>query len=90
MTERGADPASQEREARGWWDLRFQQVLREMQRGHGFTGALINVPSLSSSTTAGAAGSGDSAGTGKRRISQPRVLKLSSLSSSESVNNHLP
>jgi len=90
MTERGAGPASQEREARGWWDLRFQQVLREMQRGHGFTGALINVPSLSSSTTAGAAGSGDSAGTGKRRISQPRVLKLSSLSSSESVNNHLP
>jgi hypothetical protein len=51
MAEQGADPTEQEREARGWWSLRFQHVLREMQRGHGFTGALISVP-LSSSTPA--------------------------------------
>jgi len=47
MAEQGADPTEQEREARGWWGLRFQQVLREMQRGHGFTGGLITVPSSS-------------------------------------------
>lgn len=27
--------AQQEREERGWWTLRFQQVLREMQRREG-------------------------------------------------------
>jgi hypothetical protein len=26
------DPKQQEREERGWWSLRFQQVLRELQR----------------------------------------------------------
>ena len=26
------NPRQQEREERGWWSLRFQQVLREMQR----------------------------------------------------------
>ncbi|KAI0273251.1 hypothetical protein BGY98DRAFT_998319 [Russula aff. rugulosa BPL654] len=89
VAEQGADPAEQEREARGWWGLRFQQVLREMQRDHGFTGALVTVP-LSSSTPAPGGGM-DTAAIGKRRsTSQPRVLKLSSLSSSESVSNHLP
>ncbi|KAH9961967.1 hypothetical protein BC827DRAFT_249515 [Russula dissimulans] len=39
MAEQDADPAEQEREARGWWALRFQQVLRETQRGSN--GALI-------------------------------------------------
>jgi hypothetical protein len=74
MAEQGADPAEQEREARGWWGLRFRQVLREMQRGqHGFTGALIAVPSLSSSgsTPAPASGGVDAAAAaiGKRRTS---------------------
>lgn len=80
MAEKTADAAQQEREARGWWALRFQQVLREMQRGS--TGALIT-PSPSISP--------DSAGTtGKRHASQPRVLKLSSLSSCESIPTRLP
>jgi hypothetical protein len=79
MEEKGADPAQQEREARGWWALRFQQVLRETQRGS--TGALLT----SSTPTPG----GDTAN-GKRRASQPRVLKLSSLSSSESILSRLP
>jgi hypothetical protein len=83
------DSAEQEREARGWWGLRFQQVLREMQRDHGFTGALVTVP-LSSSTPAPGRGVDAAAAIGKRRTSQPRVLKLPSLSSSESVTNHLP
>ena len=90
MAEQGADPAKQEREARGWWGLRFQQVLREMQRGHGFTGALITVPSPLSSTSTPTPAGLDTAAGRKRRTSQPRVLKLSSLSSSESVNNRLP
>jgi hypothetical protein len=88
VAEQGADPAEQEREARGWWGLRFQQVLREMQRNHSFTGALVTVPLSSSTPTPG--GGVDTAAIGKRRTSQPRVLKLSSLSSSESVSNHLP
>jgi hypothetical protein len=79
MEEKGADPAQQEREARGWWALRFQQVLRETQRGS--TSALLT----SSTPTPG----GDTAN-GKRRASQPRVLKLSSLSSSESILSRLP
>jgi hypothetical protein len=79
MEEKGADPAQQEREARGWWALRFQQVLRETQRGS--TGALLT----SSTPTPG----GDTAND-KRRASQPRVLKLSSLSSSESILSRLP
>lgn len=78
MAEQGADPTEQEREARGWWGLRFQQVLREMQRGFTTSGALItSVPKLD----------GDAAG--KPPISQPRVLKPSSLSSFESVANRL-
>jgi len=77
IAERAADSAQQEREARGWWALRFQQVLREMQRGS--TAALITVSP--STSTAG----GDTSR--NRRISQPRVLKLSSLSSSESIAN---
>ena len=81
MAEQSADLAQQEREARGWWALRFQQVLREMQRGS--TGALITVSSSVSSPSGG-----DTAG--KQRTSQPRVLKLSSLSSSESITNRLP
>jgi hypothetical protein len=79
MEENGADPTQQEREARGWWALRFQQVLREMQRG--CTGALLTP----STPTPG----GDTANS-KRRASQPRVLKLSSLSSSESILTRLP
>jgi hypothetical protein len=71
-----ADPAEQEREARGWWGLRFQQVLREMQ--HGFTRALIPVPSSGTPTP-----DGDT-------TSQSRVLKLASLSSSEPVTNRMP
>ncbi|KAI0300635.1 hypothetical protein B0F90DRAFT_1721919 [Multifurca ochricompacta] len=81
LTEEGADPTQQEREARGWWALRFQQVLREMQRGSA--GTLISVPSGTS--TSGGGSTAD-----KRHISQPRVLKLSSLSSSESIGNRLP
>ncbi|KAI9451802.1 hypothetical protein BJY52DRAFT_1351020 [Lactarius psammicola] len=81
LEEQGADPAQQEREARGWWALRFQQVLREMQHGSS-GGALITIsPSAS-------APSRDTAG--KRVRSQPRVLKLSSLSSSESIVNRPP
>ena len=79
MAEPGADPVQQEREARGWWALRFQQVLREMQRGS--IAALITTPP--STSTSG----GDTSG--KLPISQPRVLKLSSLSSSESIANRL-
>jgi hypothetical protein len=33
VTEIPADDTQAEREERGWWTLRFQQVLREMQRG---------------------------------------------------------
>ena len=80
MEEKTADAAQQEREARGWWALRFQQVLREKQRGS--TGALIT-PSSSTSPD-----NGDTAG--KRHASQPRVLKLSSLSSCESIPTRLP
>jgi hypothetical protein len=87
--EQGADSAEQEREARGWWGLRFQQVLREMQRDHGFTGALTTAP-LSSNIPAPGGGLDTTAAVGKRSTSQPRVLKLASLSSSESVTNHLP
>jgi hypothetical protein len=80
LAEQGTDPAQQEREARGWWALRFQQVLREMQRCSG--GALVTLsPKVYTP-------SGDTAG--KRRSSQPRALKLSSLSSSESIANRLP
>lgn len=32
----------QEREERGWWSLRFQQVLREMQRRDALSSSLIN------------------------------------------------
>ncbi len=76
LAEQSADPAKQEREARGWWALRFQQVLREMQHGSG-GGALITI------SPGNIPPSRDSAG--RRVISQPRVLKLSSLSSSESI-----
>ena len=80
LTEQGADPAQQEREARGWWALRFQQVLREMQHGSALT--TISPPSGTPATSRDAAG---------RRVgSQPRVLKLSSLSSSESIVNRRP
>ena len=65
IAEQDSDPSEQEREARGWWGLRFQQVLREMQRG--FTGALITAPSSSTPKQ-----DGDTAG--KRGISQSRVL----------------
>jgi len=80
MAEQGADPAQQEREARGWWTIRFQQVLREMQHGS----ALISISPASGTS----APSRDAAG--KRVGSQPRVLKLSSLSSSESILNRRP
>ncbi|KAI0248546.1 hypothetical protein BJV78DRAFT_1284727 [Lactifluus subvellereus] len=79
MAEPGADPAQQEREARGWWALRFQQVLHEMQRGS--TAALITISP--STYTSG----GDTSG--KLPTSQPRILKLSSLSSFESIANRL-
>ena len=80
VAETTADAAQQEREARGWWALRFQQVLREVQRSS--TGALITLtPSISPD-------SGDTAR--KRHAPQPRVLKLSSLSSCESIPTRLP
>jgi len=79
MAEQGADPTKQEREARGWWALRFQQVLRETQRGSSGALALITVSPAPGGNTVGT-----------RRTSQPRVLKLSSLSSSESMANRLP
>lgn len=79
--EPGADPAQQEREARGWWSIRFQQVLREMQHGSALT---------TISPTSGTSASGRDAA-GRRVGSQPRrVLKLSSLSSSESIVNRHP
>ena len=78
MAEQGADPTEQEREARGWWGLRFHQVLREMQRGLTASGVL---------TTSAPKFDGDAAG--KPPISQSRVLKPSSLSSFESVANRL-
>lgn len=81
LIEKGADPAQQEREARGWWALRFQQVLREMQHGSS-GGALITISPGTSAPSRDAAG--------KRTRSQPRVLKLSSLSSSESIVNRAP
>ncbi|KAI9464387.1 hypothetical protein F5148DRAFT_1285886 [Russula earlei] len=80
MTEQGADPAEQEREAREWWALRFQQVLGEMQRCS--SGALAIVSSGVSTPGGNTAD--------QRRTSQPRALKLSSLSSSESMANRLP
>lgn len=77
LAEPSTDPAQQEREARGWWTLRFQQVLREMQHGS----ALTTISPLSGAS----AHSRDAA---SRRVgSQPRILKLSSLSSSESIVN---
>jgi hypothetical protein len=78
LAEKDADPSKQEREARGWWALRFQQVLREMQHGSS-GGALITISPGTS------APSRDTAG--KRVRSQPRILKLSSLSSTESIVN---
>lgn len=80
MAENTADTTQQEREARGWWALRFQQVLHGMQRGS--TSSLITPsPSISPDSV-------DTAG--KRHTSQPRVLKLSSLSSWESIPTRLP
>ncbi|KAH9047235.1 hypothetical protein EDB84DRAFT_1462751 [Lactarius hengduanensis] len=81
LAEQGTDPAQQEREARGWWALRFQQVLREMQHGSS-GGALITISPGTSAPSRETAG--------KRVRSQPRVLKLSSLSSSESIVNRPP
>ncbi|KAH9163097.1 hypothetical protein EDB89DRAFT_588664 [Lactarius sanguifluus] len=81
LAEKGTDPAQQEREARGWWALRFQQVLREMQHGSS-GGALITISPGTSAPSRETAG--------KRVRSQPRVLKLSSLSSSESIVNRPP
>ncbi|KAH9051647.1 hypothetical protein EDB83DRAFT_2396851 [Lactarius deliciosus] len=81
LAEQGIDPAQQEREARGWWALRFQQVLREMQSGSS-GGALITISPGTSAPSRETAG--------KRVRSQPRVLKLSSLSSSESIVNRPP
>ena len=78
LADKDADPSQQEREARGWWALRFQQVLREMQ--HGSSGG--------APITISPAPSRDSAG--KRVRSQPRILKLSSLSSAESMVNRPP
>ncbi|KAI0262113.1 hypothetical protein BC834DRAFT_972323 [Gloeopeniophorella convolvens] len=81
LGETRADSAQQEREARGWWALRFQQVLREMQRGDATT--LISVsPSTSMATRT--SNSKQPAG------ARPRALKLSSLSSSESIVNRPP
>ncbi|KAI9439268.1 hypothetical protein H4582DRAFT_128071 [Lactarius indigo] len=81
LAEQGTDPSQQEREARGWWALRFQQVLREMQHGSS-GGALITISPGTSAPSRETAG--------KRVRSQPRVLKLSSLSSSESIVNRPP
>ncbi|KAH9053084.1 hypothetical protein EDB87DRAFT_1691161 [Lactarius vividus] len=78
LAEQGTDPAQQEREARGWWALRFQQVLHETQHGSS-GGALITISPGTSAPSRETAG--------KRVRSQPRVLKLSSLSSSESIVN---
>jgi hypothetical protein len=80
LAEPGADPAQQEREARGWWSIRFQQVLREMQHGSALT---------TISPANGTSASGRDAA-GRRVGTQPRVLKLSSLSSSESILNRHP
>jgi hypothetical protein len=80
MEEKDADPAHQEREARGWWALRFQQVLREMQRGS--TGAMIT-PSSNTPTP------GEDTAHSQQYVSRPRILKLSTLSSSESIPTRL-
>ena len=80
LAEPGADPTQQEREARGWWAIRFQQVLREMQHGS----ALITISPASGTSVP----SRDA--TSRRVGTQPRILKLSSLSSSESIINRRP
>ncbi|KAI0065141.1 hypothetical protein BV25DRAFT_140206 [Artomyces pyxidatus] len=74
---RGGDDIQQEREERGWWSLRFQQVLRELQRASDISANARNALSL-----------GGSNGEGPRKrpgVSHPRPLRLSSLSSSESL-----
>ncbi|KAI0314567.1 hypothetical protein OF83DRAFT_1085568 [Amylostereum chailletii] len=79
MRGRGGDSVQQEREERGWWALRFQRVLHEMQRGE-FTAPslprLVLGPSTSTSDIV------------RKRpgVSRPRPLKLASLSSSESLS----
>lgn len=80
LSQKDTDPSQQEREARGWWALRFQQVLREKQHA-GLSGGVTISPATSAS----------SRDTSDKRVrSQPRVLKLSSISSSESIVNHSP
>lgn len=37
------DPVEGERQERGWWTLRFQQVLREMQRKEPVATVDLNV-----------------------------------------------
>ncbi|THH18555.1 hypothetical protein EW146_g2465 [Bondarzewia mesenterica] len=81
----GSDSQEQEREERGWWSLRFQTVLREMQK-----------TDISFAEAPGSLASGFLSSTGAARArkgaSQPRRLKLPSMSSSESVafKNQVP
>ncbi|KAI0051283.1 hypothetical protein FA95DRAFT_309035 [Auriscalpium vulgare] len=69
------DERQQEREERGWWSLRFQQVLREMLRNDAH-----------SQISLGLGGATREAPRKRPTSSRPRPLKLSSLSSAESLN----
>lgn len=71
VRERSADdPALREREERGWWALRYQQVLRELQRYSPLATLSSNPVPLHELTRV------------HRTVSSPRALKLGNPSSS--------
>ena len=63
-----ADPTLHEREERGWWALRYQQVLREMQRYTPLTNTVCDPLPLCDMSRS------------KRTVSSPQELKLSNTS----------
>lgn len=70
---RGRDPATQEREERGWWASKFQQTLREMQREQ--------LPQIEVSATSLAPPR-----IARKIVYKPRSLKLGT--SPDGVNTH--
>ena len=73
----------QEREERGWWSLRFQQVLKEIQRNElSFAGAPGSLASRSMSRAAPSRSLSS--------VSRPRRLELPAMASSESVAMSTP
>jgi len=74
-----SDTVQQEREERGWWSLRFHQVLRETRRGE-FANS-----SQPRDLAIGSAADGQCV-RGRPGSSRPRPLKLPSLSSYESFS----